>query len=76
MARPSRRSAESAPAEQPVEAAEPKTADVAATEDDDARDLDFERYVSDLAAVRESGPGRPTMYLRADVVAARAETEA
>ena len=48
--------------------------DVVATEQDDARDLDIERYVGDLTAYW-SGGARPVMYLRADVVAARATDE-
>lgn len=59
----------------PAAAPDEPQKDVAATEQDDARDLDFERYVSDLAASREAGAGRPTMFLRADVVAARAAAE-
>jgi hypothetical protein len=47
---------------------------VVATEADDVRDLDVERYVGDLTAYW-SGGARPVMYLRADVVAARATDE-
>jgi hypothetical protein len=47
---------------------------VVATEADDVRDLDVERYVGDLTAYW-SGGARPVMYLRADVVAARAADE-